>query len=437
MVIKTFRKARIEELKPYDNNPRLNEEAVHDVAESMKQCGDLDPIEVDENGVILSGHTRYLAMRSLGIEEADIVQYEGLTEEQKRKYRILANKTGEKAAWDFEKLKAEIEGLDFSDFDFDFDFDLPQGEGEIESLAGIREASAPGNVKTVCKAGDVWVLGRHRLICGDSTDEAVIGRLMCGRLSDLCVTDPPYGVDYASKNEALNAACKGNSIQDPIKNDGLAEEDFGVFLERSMNRIYDALKPGGALYVWAPPGALLEDFQRAMREAGITPRQTLTWVKNNIVLGRMDYQWRQEPCLYGWKEGAGHYFVKSRRQQSVLPDEEELDTMDRAQLVKLFRDLREIVYRDIETDVIEEPKPQSSKLHPTTKPVRLISRLIRNSSRVGELVLDVFGGSGTTLIAAEQMGRMCYMCELDEHYCDVIIGRWEELTGRKAERLEG
>lgn len=220
-------------------------------------------------------------------------------------------------------------------------------------------------------------------------------------VADLLITDPPYNVDYSSKNEMLNRSGKGNSVQTPIKNDCMSDADFENFLTDVFYNIEHVLKAGGAFYVWCIDNKI-DIFMRAIKNNHLYHSETLIWNKNNFVLGRLDYHKKHEPCLYGWKEGAGHYFCDSRA----------------------------------ECTVIDEDKPMSNKVHPTMKPVKLIGYEIQNSSRVGDTVLDVFGGSGSTLIACEQLNRRCYTMELDEKYCDVIIKRWETITGNKAVKID-
>lgn len=250
----------------------------------------------------------------------------------------------------------------------------------------------------------------------------------------MVVTDPPYNVDYAGKNESLNRADKGNRIQTEIENDKMDAGQFLEFLSKAYQNMSDSLKAGGAFYIWYASNSTME-FYGALEGTGLDAHQELVWVKNNIVLGRSDYQWQQEPCIYGWKEGAGHYFIDDRSQRTVTeyPIETELKDKSPAELRQIIHNLLQAV----PTDVIHEDKPQVSELHPTMKPVKLIARQIANSSRVGETVLDLFGGSGTTLMAAEQLGRKARLMEYDPHYVDVIIARWEEYTGKKAELVNG
>lgn len=421
MKLETWELGRI---KPYGNNPRKNDGAVDAVVESMKQCGYCDPIEVDENGVILSGHTRLKAMIKLGRKEAEVIILDGLTEEQKKKYRILANKTGEIALWDTDLLKMELDGLDFGGFDFGFDIEKDDAkEDDFDVDAAIESAEEP-----ITKMGDIWTLGRHRLMCGDSTDTEAVQKLMNGQVADMLLTDPPYNVDYGEKAEDINKY--GYNFSDRhIENDNMESTAFVAFLEKAFGNAKSALKQGGAFYIWHASVTLYE-FETALKNAGIQTRQQLIWNKNSLVIGRQDYQWKHEPCLYGWMDGAGHYFVDDRKQTTVFEDKPpEFKKMKKDELVAL---LQEIYSDKSSMTVIAEDRPSNSPEHPTMKPVKLMARLIKNSSKQSECVLDLFGGSGSTLIACEQLNRSCFMMEYEPKYCDVIVRRWEKLTGETA-----
>lgn len=247
------------------------------------------------------------------------------------------------------------------------------------------------------------------------------------------LTDPPYNVDYSGKNEALNAVDKGNRIQKDIENDSLSDEAFRAFLTDCFAAVDRTLRPGGAFYIWHA-GIEGYNFCRAVNAVGWMLKQILIWNKNTFVLGRQDYKWKHEPCLYGWKPGAAHYFVDIHNYTTVFEDSKSVD-IDRMKKQELKELCARLLQTNIPTTVIDERKPSVNAEHPTMKPVRLMGRLISNSSRPGEIVLDTFGGSGTTLIACEQLGRKCRMVELDPHYCDVIIARWEKLTGKKAVKI--
>lgn len=379
MVKKEFLTLKISDIIPYDKNPRKNENAVPGVQESIRQCGDLDPIEIDENNIILSGHTRLMALKRAGYIETDVVRYTGLTEEQKKKYRLLANKTAEMSDWDYDLLAGELDGLDFDGFDFDFDLDLD--DDRTEAKEDDYDLVLPENAKS--KRGEIYQLGRHMVMCGDSLSETDLSALMDGKQADMIVTDPPYNVDYEG------AAGK-------IKNDNMEDENFRKFLTDAFKNADHFLKPGGAIYIWHADGEGY-NFRAACKDAGWKVRQCLIWNKNSIVMGRQDYQWKHEPCLYMWKDGAAHFWNSDRKQTIVLDFE----------------------------------KPNKSDLHPTMKPVPLFDYLIQNNSKKGEIILDMFGGSGTTVIACEQDGRSARIMELDPRYVDAILKRYEEFTGDK------
>ena len=375
------------EITPYPNNPRRNDSAVESVAESIKQCGYIAPIIVDEDGVILAGHTRYKALQKLGRTECEVIVKEGLTEEQKRKYRLLDNKTNELADWDYDLLAEELGGLDFGDLDLDWGIDMEEAPEVAEDN---YEVAPPEETKS--KPGDIYQLGRHRLMCGDSTSLDDVETLANGQKIDMLLTDPPYGVDYTGKTkDALK-----------IENDNRGDDEFIEFLTKAFEAADNVMKPGAVFYVWH---AILKTyaFESACHNVGWEVRQVLIWVKNSMVLGRQDYQWKHEPCIYGWKEGASHLWASDRKQTTVL----------------------------------EFARPTRNAEHPTMKPVLLFDYQIKNNTKGGDVVLDLFAGSGTTMIAAEQNGRTAYLMEKDPRYVDVIIDRWEKFTGEKAVLLNG
>ena len=429
MIKKRFETRALDSLIPYENNPRFNDEAVEDVKESIRQTANLDPIEVDENGVILSGHTRLKALQAMGYTETEVIVYEGLTEEQKRKYRILANKTGEKAEWDLRKLQEELEGLDFEGFDFGFDMDEAEMPDDTEPTEDDYEPEPPEEPRT--QRGQIYQLGRHRLMCGDSTDPDDVKELTGGAEMDMLLTDPPYNValgQHKRPSEAKQLHRRTDGLV--IDNDSWDnDEDFIDFLEACFKNALDSMRPGAAFYIWYSTSQTM-NFMQAAEKAGMEVRQQLVWNKNNFVLGRQDYQWKHEPCLYGWKDGAAHYFIDVRNIPTVIEDGmPEIGKMKKADMVRL---LEEIFADKVPTTVLNENKPARSELHPTMKPIKLVAQQIQNSTKPGWNVLDLFGGSGSTLIACEQLNRDCYMMELDPHYVDVIIDRWETFTGEKA-----
>ena len=382
----------IADLVPYDRNPRKNDLAVADVAESMEQVGYITPIVIDENRLILAGETRCKALKKRGVKRDKVLQVLGLTEEQKKKYRLLDNKVGEIAEWDLDLLAGELEAVDFDGFDFGFDdllADLADGEGEeAQAVDDSYDPELPEEPKS--KIGDIWQLGRHRLMCGDSTNITDIVKLMGEKLADLLLTDPPYNVNYEG----------GTGLT--IQNDNMEDAAFRQFLQDAFKCADAVMKPGAAFYIWHADSEGF-NFRGACHDIGWQVRQCLIWNKNALVLGRQDYQWKHEPCLYGWKGGASHIWLGDRSQTTVL----------------------------------DYDKPSKSDIHPTMKPIPLFDYQIRNSCPKGGIVLDLFDGSGTTIMACEQNGRCAYCCELDPKYVDAAIDRWERFTGKKAVLIDG
>lgn len=425
---------KINEIKPYEKNPRQNDQAVKAVAESIKQFGFQQPIVVDKNKVIIVGHTRHKAAKKLGLEEVPCVIADNLTEKQVKKYRLADNKVGELAEWDEELLWAELQdigiGEGMEDFGFDeADFNIEDDNIEVEE--DYYEPEIPAAPKA--KRGDIYQLGQHRLMCGDCTSEEDVDALMDGEAADLCVTDPPYNVNYGDKAEFLDKGDGGSRNTSHILNDDMSDDQFYTFLYDFYTQMLRSLKPGGPFYIWHAESEGV-NFRKALQDAGGQIRQCIIWNKNSLVLSRQDYHWKHEPCLYGWKDGAGHYFIDDRSQTTVWEDKIDVDKLTKEEMKALLKD----IFEDrVSTSVMNEAKPSVNDMHPTMKPVKLIGRLIKNSSRRNEAVVDFFGGSGSTLIAAEQLGRRCYMMELDEKYVDVIIDRWEQLTGQKAVKING
>ena len=411
---------KTDKLIPYVNNPRINDNAVDMVAASIAEFGFKNPIIVDKDNVIVAGHTRLKAARKLGLDEVPTIKVDDLTDPQIKAFRIADNKTSEFAEWDMELLKIELEGLDdiFTGFDAEEFDDIMGINKEVEEDDFDEEP--PEN--PISKRGNIWQLGRHRLMCGDSTSGKDMEKLMNRTLADLTVTDPPYNVAYVGKTaDALT-----------IDNDEMGEGDFEIFLTDAFMAMNKALKPGGAFYIWHAGGwqSTALQFIKALEAADMTFRQKLIWVKNTMVLGRQDYQWKHEPCFYGWKEGAAHYFIDDFTNTTVIEDNPNINTMNKEELKEYVKELRKVI--DAGSTIIREDKPSVSDLHPTMKPLKLIGFSIKNSSRKGEIVLDQFGGSGSTLMACEQLDRICYMMELDPKYVDVIINRWEQYTGQEA-----
>lgn len=391
---------KTEDVNPYENNPRINDGAVEATANSIKEFGWKQPIVVDKEGVIIAGHTRLKAAKKLGMEEIPVLVAKDLSSEQADAYRLADNKTGEISEWNMDMLGDElsqIEDIDMTDFGFD-DEDLELQDENTDAEDDEFDGEIPENPTS--KVGDIYKLGEHRLMVGDSTDPGQVKQLMDGEKADLLITDPPYNVDIGiiSSDDAKRRHRRTDGLV--INNDDMEDNDFRQFLKKSYIAADANMKPGATFYIWHAETERI-NFEEACNDIGWQVRETLIWNKNSLSLTRQDYQWKHEPCLYGWKDGAPHFWNSDRKQTTVL----------------------------------DFDKPTKSKLHPTMKPVPLFDYQIKNSSKRGQIVLDLFGGSGTTMIACEQNGRKAYLMEIDPKYADVIIDRWEEFTGKKAEKL--
>ena len=375
-------------LKPYPNNPRRNELAVEPVAKSIEAFGFRQPIVVDKDGVIVCGHTRYKAAKKLGLKKVPVHVATDLTPEQARAYRLADNKTNELADWDTDSLQLELAELQQLDFDLDV---LSFPEVELAELLSVgiqdeldeADAVVPVPEMATSVPGRMYALGDHRLLVGDAARPEDVSRLMGVRQADILLTDPPYNVAYEGKtSQALK-----------IENDALGSDAFRRLLVAAFRNADSVMRPGAAFYIWHADSEGY-NFRGACRDVGWMVRQCLIWTKNALVIGRQDYQWQHEPCLYGWKGGAPHRWYSDRRQTTLL-------RFDRP-------------FRSIE--------------HPTMKPVALFEYLLLNSSNKRQAVLDLFAGSGTTVIAAERAGRIGLAMELDPRYADVIRKRWAEFV---------
>ena len=439
-------KRKLTELRAAEYNPRKTltpeDSEYQKIKRSIEEFGYVDPIIINEDGTIIGGHQRTTVLKDLGYEKVDVVVVD-LDKQKEKALNIALNKiTGE---WDELKLKDLLLDLDLGDYDITFTgFEQKDLTELVDSLAvepetvddefdeeeALEQISEP-----VTRLGDVWILGRHRLMCGDSTSQEDVAILMNGEMADLIVTDPPYNVNYGDKAEMLDTYLpgKGHRNTSHIKNDNMDNVSFYQFMLQIYQSAYEAMREGAAIYVFHAESTG-HIFRQAFLDAGLKLAQCLIWEKNNFVLGRQDYQWRHEPCLYGWKEGAAHYFINDRTQDTViLEDDIDFEAMKKSELVAYLEELRR-KYKD-RTSVIYENKPTRNDIHPTMKPIALMGKFITNSSKSGWNVLDLFGGSGSTLMAAEQLGRNAYLMELDEKFCDVIVKRWEDYTGQSAVRI--
>lgn len=374
----------LSEIIPYEHNPRQNDQAVPAVMESIRQCTYINNIVVDEANVILAGHTRYKALQRLGYTEVEVCRVSGLSDEQKRKYRLLDNKTGELAEWDFNLLASEMEGLDFEGFDFNFD--LP-GDTTAPEIIEDEAPEPDEDHPPFARRGDVFLLGRHRLMCGDSTEASDIRALMDGVQADCVFTDPPWNVNYGATDHP-------NWKARTILNDAMSTEDFKAFMEAAYGQMAVAVKPGAMIYV-VMSAQEWGNNMLSLAAAGFHWSSTIIWNKQQPVLSRKDYHTKYEPIWYGWKDGAPRLCPLTDRKQS---------------------------------DVWDIDRPRKSDEHPTMKPVALVARAVVNSSHPKATVLDLFGGSGTTLIACEQTGRSACLMELEPKYVDVIVKRYQKLT---------
>ena len=390
----------LDRLRPYDRNPRTHsQEQIEQIAASIREFGFNNPILVDSEDGIIAGHGRFLAAQRMGLETVPVVVLDHLTPAQRRAYLLADNQIAARAGWDDLLLSEELKALQEDEIDLSL---LGFSDEELSSLLDAYPDMDPGDAALnedvpevqphpVSATGDLWILGEHRVLCGDSTKREDVQRVLDGHAADMVFTDPPYNVSYVGKtSESLT-----------IQNDAQSPEEFRGFLDKVLVEMREALKPGGVFYICAPAGPDETVFRNAIQDI-FQLRQCLVWVKDVFVMGRQDYHWRHESILYGWKDGAAHFFVDDRTQDTVW----------------------------------EVPRPKASREHPTMKPVELVQRAIRNNSLRGERVLDLFGGSGTTLIASETLRRTAHLIELDPRYGDVIVRRWENLTGQQAQ-LEG
>lgn len=440
-------KRRLADLKPAEYNPRKEltpeDEEYQKIKRSIERFGYIDPIIVNSDGTIIGGHQRHTVLSDLGYEDVDVVVVD-LSKQDEKALNVALNKiSGE---WDEFALRELLVELDLGDYDITLtgfsnqelndlieltDFDPEVTDDGYDSEAAYRESKKR---EAIVRPGEVWALGNHRLMCGDCTKTEDLQKLFGSEMMDLIITDPPYNVNYEEKETYLSKYRSNINGLRPIENDVMAADSFYSFLLSAFKGMKSYMRNGAVIYVFHADMQGLT-FRQAFRDSGLKLAEVLIWEKNKFVLGRSDYHWRHEPVLYGWKEGAAHYFIEDRTQDTViLEDEVDFDSMKKSELVQCCKDMVRR-YAD-QTTVIYERKPDSSSLHPTMKPLDLIAKFIKNSSRKDWNIGDFFGGSGSTLMAAEQLGRNAFVCEIDEHYASVIVKRWEEFTGRKAKRIE-
>lgn len=411
----------ISTIKEYSLNAKEHpKEQIEQIKKSIQDFGNNDPIAIDSDGEIIEGHGRYIALKELGYKEVEVIRLGHLTDQQKKAYRLIHNKLTMNSDFNLELLEqelADLQTLDMQEFGFDFVADFMEEINDVDEF-DVDEAVAEAEERPRTQEGDLWKLGNHYLLCGDSTINSDIATLLNGKKADLLLTDPPYNVNVS------------NADGKTIANDNMSNLEFYEFLKDVFTVADKNLKEGAAFYIWHGESESL-NFRKACDYVGWNVKQCLIWVKNSITLGRQDYQWKHEPCLYGWKSGAGHYFIKNRKQPTVIDNSIDLELMTAEELREYILELQE------PSSILYEDKPLKNADHPTMKPVRLMKKQIKNSTKQGEIVLELFGGSGSTLLACEELGRVCYANELSPVYCDVIIKRWEQLTGQQAELVKG
>lgn len=387
-----FEKVKIDKLIPYARNARTHsKEQILQLRGSLREFGFINPVLCDKDLNIIAGHGRVMAAKEEGIAEVPCVFVEHLTDSQKKAYILADNRLALNAGWDMDMLSVELAELQGEDFDVSF---LGFDDKELDKLLGVDaedvrdddfDVEAELEKPAFSKSGDLWLLGKHRLVCGDSTKPETFELLMDGKSANLCVTDPPYNVNY-----------EGSAGK--IKNDNMADDKFYQFLLDAFSNTEKAMARDASIYVFHADTEGL-NFRRAFADAGFYLSGTCIWKKQSLVLGRSPYQWQHEPVLFGWKKSGKHAWYSDRKQSTIW----------------------------------EFDKPRKNGDHPTMKPIPLVAYPILNSSMTGCVVLDPFGGSGSTLIACEQTDRVCHTVELDEKFCDVIIKRFYEQVGGNAD----
>lgn len=390
-----IQKINILKLKPSEYNPRKDlqpeDEEYIKIKNSILEFGYVAPVIINADMTVIGGHQRLKVLKELGYEEIQCIVVD-LDKNKEKALNLALNKiSGE---WDNDKLEAILAELKETDIDINITgFSNDEVDDILKDITGSKEddfdleEALEEIEEPITKVGDIWKLGKHRLLCGDSTKQEDVMCLMNNQKADMLLTDPPYNVDYVGKTvDALK-----------IANDNMNDVQFYEFLKQAFINMFDFTKEGASIYVFHADTEGL-NFRKAFKDAGFKLTECLIWKKDCFVMGRQDYQWQHEPILYGWKEGAAHYFINDRTQSTIL----------------------------------EFDRPKQSALHPTMKPIDLIARLVKNSSKENDIILDLFGGSGSTIITAEQLNRICYSMELDPKYCDVIVKRWETLTNKEA-----
>lgn len=421
----------VADLVPYAKNARTHsEKQVDQLVAAIREWGFTNPVLIDERGVLIAGHGRTLAAKKLGLAEVPFIRLTGLTDDQKRAYVLADNRIALNSGWDDKLLGEELAALSAVGFDMGLTGFTDKDIGSAIARPGAAAGKDPDAIPELPQAAvscrsDVWTLGSHRLMCGSSTEPADVRRLMDGKLADLVWTDPPYNVAYETK-------------AGKIDNDKLKDEEFLSFLTALLKQAYEAVAPGRSIYVAHADTEGL-NFRLAFKAAGFKLSGCLVWRKSSLTLSRSDYQWQHEPILYGWKPGASHRWYGGRKQTTLalVGDEAGFRKLDDGRWCISIGDRHLFVDGDatleeLPSSMVFAQKPAKSDLHPTMKPVELVEKGLRNSAKPGEVVLDVCGGSGTTLIAAELQGMSARLMELSPIYTDRIVMRWQEFTGKQA-----
>ncbi len=416
-----------QDLRPYGRNARTHDaDQLRQIRASIDEFGFTNPILLRDAADIGAGHGRWeAALLDPPLERVPTISIPGLTDEQWRAYIIADNKLALNAGWDEAMLVAEFDALVGSGYGLEV---TGFSTAEIDALIASQDAQRAGLTEDdaaplppahpIALLGDIWSLGRHRLVVGDATDPEALDRLMGEDLADLIWTDPPYNVAIDAK-------------AGQILNDDMSAEAFRAFLDQVFAAYHRIARPGAVIYV-AHAETERASFTAAFQEAGFKLSQVRVWVKQSATLSRSDYNWQHEPIIYGWKEGAAHFFAGDFTLTTLIDTEPDLASLSKADLLAIAQEMRDA----LKSTVLRHDRPSRSSLHPTMKPVALVQEMVENSSRPGEIVADLFGGAGSTLIAVEKTARTARLMELDPRYADVIIERWQAFTGRAA-TLEG
>lgn len=434
--LRPYKSLPISVLQPYERNARTHSEAqIEQLRASIREFGFTNPVLVDEAGRILAGHGRVLAAAAEGMSHVPTLEVAGLSDAQRRALILADNRLALDAGWDANLLAEELRGLQLDGYDLDvigFSTQELHDLLHVEPSTGGEDEAPPVPANPVCVLGDVWILGPHRLVVGDACTQGAYEALLGTERVDCVWTDPPYNVAYQAT---------AGSIQNDDQSDG----DFRQFLLDAFTMTHAVLKPGGAIYVaHADAGATGVSFREAFLASGLKLAACLIWKKDSLVLGGSDYQRIHEPILYGWKPGSRHRWFGGRKNTSVVdlngqsPFEQQADGRWVCRIGnKLLVVSGDAAIEELVPSLVEEPRPKRSTEHPTMKPVALVERLLAHSARAGDLVLDPFGGSGSTLIAADRLGMSARLIEIDPAYADVVVTRWQGYTGRQAVHADG